>query len=87
MKLAVIGDPVSHSRSPELFKKFLRDGGIEGEYVALRVPKGNVINVIRRMRLDGYTGCNVTMPLKEEAMAACDILDEAARMAQAVKTI
>lgn len=87
MKLAVIGDPVSHSRSPELHKKYLRDAGIDGEYTAIRVPKGNVVNVVRRMRMDGYTGLNVTTPLKEEAVRACDVLDEEARMAESVNTI
>ncbi|MGZ3499285.1 MAG: shikimate dehydrogenase family protein [Vulcanimicrobiaceae bacterium] len=87
MKLALIGDPVSHSRSPRLHEAFLREAGIEGTYVAIRVPRGNGIDVVRRMRLDGYTGCNVTTPLKEEVIRACDELEEDARMAGAVNTI
>jgi shikimate 5-dehydrogenase len=39
------------------------------------------------MRLDGYTGCNVTYPLKEEVLRACDVLTEEAQRAQAVNTI
>jgi len=87
VKLAVIGDPVSHSRSPEIHRRLLADEGIDGSYVAIRVPKENTINVLRRMRLDGYTGCNVTTPLKEEAMVACDVVDESVRTAEAVNTI
>ncbi|MFN2527422.1 MAG: shikimate dehydrogenase [Candidatus Baltobacteraceae bacterium] len=87
MKLALIGDPVAHSRSPELHKKFLREAGMDGEYQTIRVPRGNVINVVRRMRLDGFTGINITSPLKEEAVRACDVLNEDATMAQAVNTI
>lgn len=87
MKLAVIGDPVRHSRSPEIHRHFLREAEIDGSYVAIRVPIVNAINVVRRMRLDGYTGCNVTFPLKEEVMGACDTLTEEARRAQAVNTI
>lgn len=87
MKLAIVGDPVAHSRSPKLHRAFLREAGIDGDYVAIRVPRGNAIDVLRRMRLDGYTGCNVTTPLKEEALRACDELDEAARSAGAVNTI
>ena len=88
MKLALIGDPVEHSRSPRLHRGFLEDAGIEdGSYVAIRVPKGNGIDVVRRMRMDGYTGINVTTPLKGEALRACDELTEEAQLAQAVNTI
>ncbi|HET9029817.1 MAG TPA: hypothetical protein VFN49_06540, partial [Candidatus Aquilonibacter sp.] len=54
---------------------------------AIRVPQVNAIAVVRRMRLDGYTGCNVTYPLKEEVLLACDRLTEEAERAQAVNTI
>ena len=87
MRLAIIGDPVDHSRSPQLHKAFLREAEIDGSYVAIRVPKSNAIGVIRRMRLDDYTGCNVTYPLKEEALRACDTLTDEAQRADAVNTI
>ena len=87
MKLALIGDPVSHSRSPRLHNAFLREAGVAGSYVAIRVPRGNGVDVVRRMRMDGYTGINVTTPLKEEVLRACDELDEEAQLAQAVNTI
>lgn len=87
MKLALIGDPVEHSRSPRLHNAFLREAGIDGSYVAIRVPRGNGVDVVRRMRMDGYTGLNVTTPLKEEVLRACDELDEEAQLAQAVNTI
>jgi shikimate dehydrogenase len=87
VKLALIGDPVSHSRSPRLHNRFLREAGIDGSYVAIRVPRGNGIDVVRRMRMDDYTGVNVTTPLKEEVLRACDELDEEAQLAEAVNTI
>ena len=87
MKLAVIGDPVEHSRSPEIHRHLLREAEIDGSYVAIRVPKPNAIPVVRRMRLDGYTGCNVTFPLKEEVLHACDTFTEEAERSQAVNTI
>ncbi|MDP9110283.1 MAG: hypothetical protein M3M96_01430 [Candidatus Eremiobacteraeota bacterium] len=87
MKLAVIGDPVDHSRSPELHRRFLRDAAIDGSYVAIRTPASNVISVVRRMRLDGYNGINVTFPLKEEVIRACDRLTEEAERSNAVNTI
>ncbi|MDQ2663504.1 MAG: hypothetical protein M3Y18_05650 [Candidatus Eremiobacteraeota bacterium] len=87
MKLAVIGDPIAHSRSPELHAGFLREAGIEGSYLAFRVSLGNAVESLAHMRADGFTGVNVTTPLKEEALAACDALDEDATLAGAVNTI
>jgi len=87
MKLAVIGDPVAHSRSPRLHRVFLAEAGIDGTYDAIRVPKDNGISVVRRMRMDDYTGVNVTYPLKEEVLRACDAFTEEATRAQAVNTI
>ena len=87
MKLALIGDPVDHSRSPNIHRGFLRDAQIDGSYVALRVPRDNVVSVVRRMRLDEYVGCNVTSPLKEEVLVACDTLTDEARRVGAVNTL
>jgi shikimate dehydrogenase len=87
MKLAVIGDPVEHSASPRLHLGFLEESDIDGSYIAVRVAKGGGIAAIRGLSADGFTGCNVTYPLKEEALTACDVLTEEARRSRAVNTI
>lgn len=87
MKLALLGDPVDHSSSPRLHRAFLEDASIEGSYIAIRVPRGQGAEAIRRLRAEEYTGCNVTYPLKEEAIAPCDVLTQEARDAQAVNAI
>lgn len=87
MRLAVIGDPVEHSASPRLHRSFLEEAGIDGSYVAVRAARDEGAAAIRRLNGEGFTGCNVTYPLKEEAFAACDTLTDEARRAQAVNTI
>jgi len=87
MKLALIGDPVEHSGSPRLHRGFLDEADIDGSYVAIRVPLGEGVATIRRLNDEGFVGCNITYPLKEEAFAACDALTDEARRAQAVNTI
>lgn len=87
MKLALIGDPVEHSRSPQLHRDLLAESGVDGSYIAMRVPRGDAARALKRLRHDGFAGCNVTYPLKEEALAACDDLTEEARRARAVNTI
>ncbi len=87
MKLALIGDPVEHSRSPELHGRFLEEAGLEGTYTAIRVSRGGGADAVRKLRAEGYIGVNVTTPLKEEVLSVCDQLDEDARMSEAVNTI
>ncbi len=87
MRLALIGDPVEHSRSPQLHERFLEEAGIEGTYTAIRVASGGGAAAVRKLRGEGYTGVNITTPLKEEVVSVCDWLDEDARMAEAVNTI
>ncbi len=87
MKLALIGDPVAHSGSPGLHRNFLEENDIEGSYIALRIPRGEGAATIRRLRAEGFVGCNITYPLKEEALAPCERLTDEARRAEAVNTI
>ncbi|HEY0798787.1 MAG TPA: shikimate dehydrogenase [Candidatus Baltobacteraceae bacterium] len=87
MKLAVIGDPVAHSRSPEIHTTFLREAGIVGTYEAIRVPAGTVKETVERLRAQGYVGLNVTTPLKEEAYRICDTRDDVAAHSGSVNTM
>ncbi len=87
MKLALIGDPVEHSASPRLQREFLEEAAIDGSYRAILVARGGGAEAIRRLRDEGYLGCNVTYPLKEEVVAACDVLTSEAAEARAVNTI
>jgi shikimate dehydrogenase len=87
MRLALIGDPVEHSLSPALQRGFLEENGVDGDYIAIRVPRGEGAAAIRRLRSEGFAGCNVTYPLKEEAFDACGLVTDEAQKAEAVNTI
>jgi shikimate dehydrogenase len=86
-KLAVIGDPVAHSASPRLHRAFLAAAGRAGTYEAIRVAAGAGARAIADLRAAGYTGLNVTTPLKEEAFAASEVRDAAAVAAGSVNTL
>ena len=88
IRLALIGDPDGvTAASPALHRGFLEEAGMDGEYVAIRVASGDGARVIRRLRADGFTGCNVTYPLKEEAYEACDARTDESQRIEAVNTI
>ena len=87
LKLAVIGDPVEHSASPALHRGFLDAAAIAGTYEVIRVRAGDGARAIEDLRVAGYTGLNVTTPLKEEAFARADVHDPIARATGAVNTL
>lgn len=87
LKLAVIGDPVAHSASPALHREFLSAASLAGTYEAIRVGAGDGGRAIDKLRAAGYTGLNVTTPLKEEAFARADEREPIALAAGAVNTL
>jgi shikimate dehydrogenase len=87
-KLAgVIGWPVAHSRSPRLHGYWLAHHGIAGTYVPLPVAPGHLADALKGLAALGFSGCNVTIPHKREAMRLVDSVDPLARRIGAVNTI
>ncbi len=83
----VMGWPVAHSRSPVMHRYWLAHHGIEGDYVKLPVRPENLARALRALPALGLAGCNLTIPLKEQALALVDRLDPLARRIGAVNTI
>ena len=88
-RLAVLGHPVSHSRSPAMQNAALEDLGLSGEwhYEAIDSLPGEVIDLIGRMGSEGFVGANVTVPHKQAALKAADEATVAAREIGAVNTL
>jgi shikimate dehydrogenase len=81
---AVLGWPISHSRSPALHGHWLARYGIRGAYVPLAVPPERAEEAIRALPALGFAGANVTIPHKERALAVADeASDRAARIGAA----
>ncbi|HLY97122.1 MAG: shikimate dehydrogenase [Sideroxydans sp.] len=86
-KYAVIGNPISHSKSPLIHRLFAEQTGQDMSYEAIEAPLDGFTATIQRLRAEGYKGCNVTVPFKFEAYKLCDRLGERARDAKAVNTL
>ncbi len=85
-RLAVIGDPISHSLSPAMHNAALRAAGIAGSYQAVHVSSPELEAQVHRLRDQGYRGFNVTIPHKERIAACLDQIDASARIG-AVNTV
>ena len=86
-RYAVIGNPISHSKSPLIHKLFAEQTGQDLSYEAVEAPLEGFAETVQRLRAEGYKGCNVTVPFKFEAFRLCDRLGDRARDAKAVNTL
>lgn len=86
-RYAVIGNPISHSKSPLIHQLFAEQSGQDIRYEAIEAPLEGFAATVQRLRAEGYKGCNVTVPFKFEAHALCDQLSSRAREAKAVNTL
>ena len=86
-RYAVIGHPISHSKSPHIHKLFAEQTGEDISYVAIEAPLDGFAETVKRLRLEGYKGCNVTVPFKFEAFELAERRSERAQTAQAVNTL
>ena len=85
-RIALVGDPVHASVSPEMQNAAFRDRGLPFEYEALRVPRGQLQARFPSLR-ERYAGLNVTIPHKEDAARLVDVLEPAARASGSVNTV
>ncbi len=83
----VIGCPIAHSKSPQLQRHWLNTYGIRGHYVPLHVEPGDLETVLRTLPKMGFTGVNVTLPHKEEAVALADQVTDRATLIGAANTL
>lgn len=72
-RLAVLGHPVGHSRSPAMQTAALRDLGLKGwTYEAIDVESDRLEELVVSMPGAGFIGANVTVPHKEAALRLAD---------------
>jgi shikimate dehydrogenase len=84
----VIGDPISHSKSPLIQNFWLKKRGIDAEYRACHVRPEELADYCARRRGDAeWRGCNVTIPHKQAVMTLLDEVDERAQRVGAVNTV
>ena len=84
---AVIGNPVVHSRSPDIHTAFARQTAQDIRYLRVLAPLDGFAAAVAMLRSEGARGANVTVPFKEEAFRLANALSDRARIAGAVNTL
>jgi len=83
-RYAVIGNPVSHSKSPLVHGSFARQANQDMVYGTLEAPVDGFDAAVTAFRSSGGRGLNVTMPFKLDALSYATAPSERARLAGAV---
>lgn len=86
-KYAVVGNPINHSRSPEIHRLFAKECKQAISYERLEGPLNGFEEFALGLRDVGYLGLNVTIPFKIDAAKLADELTPRARLAGAVNTL
>ena len=86
-RYAVIGNPVAHSRSPEIHAQFARATGQDLEYGRIEAPLEGFERAVEAFRAQGGKGLNVTVPFKEIAFRYCTRTSARASKTQVVNTL
>jgi shikimate dehydrogenase len=86
-KYCVIGNPIAHSRSPEIHAQFAAQTGQDISYERCLAPVDGFAATVQGLIDAGYKGANVTVPFKLQAFELATRLSERARAAGAVNTL
>ena len=87
LKLAVIGNPISHSKSPEIHQDFADQFDTKIEFGRYEVTPDALKEWLDSFFLDGGKGVSITLPLKESALNYADEISDRAKLASACNVI
>lgn len=88
-RLGVIGNPIVHSKSPQMQQPALDAAGIRARYVRLMAgtEDGAFEALLCKLEKRGFIGVNVTVPFKKKAYEAAVQHDSLAQLSGAVNTL
>lgn len=86
-RYAVFGNPIAHSKSPQIHAAFAAATAQDLRYEALLAPLDGFAGAVADFVAAGGRGANVTVPFKEEAFRLATRLSPRAARAGAVNTL
>ena len=87
IRLALFGQPVKSSLSPVIHNRFADQFGLKVDYQLVETGAAGFPAALENFRLAGGTGCNVTLPLKQDAWRLAAQASAEVSLAQAANTL
>jgi shikimate dehydrogenase len=87
VKLALFGQPIKTSLSPDIHRMFADQLGLNISYQLIETGAGGFPEALESFRLSGGIGCNVTLPLKRDAWQLAAQASKEVSQAQAANTL
>ena len=87
IKAGLIGCPLKKSLSPRLFRIFSTGRGERYSYTLLETRAAGLARTLKKIKLCGWAGFNVTLPLKEKIIPFLDSLSPEAKAIGAVNAV
>ncbi|HEV7489250.1 MAG TPA: shikimate dehydrogenase [Rhodanobacteraceae bacterium] len=84
---AVFGQPIAHSLSPRIHAMFGAQVGIALDYRAIDAGRQDFAKLLEHFAREGGRGANVTLPLKQDALALCAEVSDRARRCGSANTL
>ena len=84
---AVLGNPISHSKSPRMHNYWLKKNKLNGYYIPIKVELEDFEQTIRALVNMGFSGVNVTIPHKLSALKIADKSSSTAQYIGAANTL
>jgi shikimate dehydrogenase len=86
-RYAVMGNPIKHSKSPQIHADFADQTGQKLNYEAMLVEEGHFNASVQAFFTAGGKGLNITVPFKQQAWTLADCRTPRAELAGAVNTL
>src|SRR3990167_2747362 len=71
-KLAVVGNPIEHSKSPWVHGQFADQCKIKIDYQKILAPLDGFVETVKVLQAKGLSGINITLPFKVSAFEIAD---------------
>ena len=86
-RYAIFGNPIKHSKSPQIHKLFAEQTGQSLTYTAELAEAGQFDQAIKEFIKNNGKGLNITVPFKEDAWSCATQRSDRAQRAGAVNTL
>jgi shikimate dehydrogenase len=87
LRFAVLGDPIAHSKSPDMHNAGYRALRLPHTYDAVQTDAAGLAGLIAAMKRGVFSGYNVTLPHKKRVLELVDVVEPSAALVGAANTI